>query len=193
MSVSGPWLTRMSLFITRLTLILFMSILTVDASAATIVARDVAWLTTASDLIVHADVLTARQELDAAGQVWTHTTLKVRSWWKGTGPDTIEVSQLGGQFPDGRVLKIEGDLHLRPGDELVIFLDRDGDRLFSTLLAWSAFEVGQGLQITRHGADLGLLAAGPDGVLKPVSPETIDTPSDLIDLRTRVRKALGVK
>jgi hypothetical protein len=164
-----------------------------DAIAATIVARDVAYLTQASDLVLYGTVQQVRNVVDSEGRAWTHNGLQVHEAWKGEATGTVEVVQLGGTLPDGRVHRIEGDLTLEPGDRVVIFLQRDGDRLFSTLLAWSVFEVGPQLRLSRHHSDFGLLTFDAAGRLTPSNQGDHDAPTDLIDLRTRVRKALGVK
>jgi hypothetical protein len=117
----------------------------------------------------------------------------VVSYWKGSGPEVIDVEQLGGPFSDGRVLHVDGDLALKPGMNVVAFLDRDGGHLHSMLLGWSVFEITEGLRVRRHQEDFGLLAPGPDGGLRPVGAGTVSTPSNVLGLRAAVRLALGGK
>lgn len=163
------------------------------ASAATIVARDIPYLTQVSDAVVHGTVTGVRYSLDEQGRPWTHTQITVEAWWKGEGTSVVEVSQLGGPFGDGRELKIEGDLALTKGTEVVLFLTEDGDQLLSTLLSWSAFEIvrPRGLpEVRRHGADLGLTRWNERGELVMAKPHEIPVPRTLTELRKHVRYAM---
>lgn len=164
-----------------------------SARAASIVARDVGYLATNADLIVEAEVVGVSSSLGADGRPWTHNALRVVTYWKGSGPAVLDVQQLGGAFPDGRVLHVEGDLALQRGMRVVAFLDEDRGRLTSMLLGWSVFEVTEGLAVRRHQDDFGLLAPTEDGGLRPVGAGTVSTPSNVLGLRAAVRLALGGK
>lgn len=163
------------------------------AGAATIVARDTPWLARNADAIVEAEVVAVEHQLGADGRPWTHNRLRVAAWWKGTGPVEIDVEQLGGPFPDGRILHIDGDLALRPGQKIVAFLDEQDGHLGSLLLGWSVFEVGPDGALRRHHADFGLVAPDPIGRLAPVAPAAVATPRHLSALRVAVRAALEAK
>ena len=163
------------------------------AQAASIVARDVGYLSSYADLIVEARVERVQSAIGPDGRPWTHNQLRVVSYWKGSGPEVIDVEQLGGAYSDGRVLHIDGDLLLKPGMNVVAFLDQDGGHLHSMLLGWSVFEITEGLRVRRHQEDFGLLAPGPDGGLRPVGAGTVSTPSNVLGLRAAVRLALGGK
>jgi hypothetical protein len=162
-----------------------------SAQAATIVPRDVSYLTANSDIIVRGEVTQIATRVDAEGRAWTHTTIRVREHWKGTSNGHVEVVQLGGALPDGRVMHIDGDLALNKDMDIVIFLSLREGKLFSTLLGWSAFEVGQELSVRRHQAHFGFVAPDKEGRMNAASPPRSITPVNLIDLKTRVRRALG--
>lgn len=158
------------------------------AHAATIVARDVDYLTTASDAVVHGTVTGVRYETDPQGQRWTHTELTVDAWWKGPGGDTVVLTQLGGAYPDGRVMKVMGDPSLDKGDEVVLFLRKDGERWFSTLLSWSVFDVAEDDRIRRHAADLAVMERDRQGRLTATTPAAHLPPPTLAALEAEVTR-----
>jgi hypothetical protein len=162
-----------------------------SALAATIVPRDVSYLTAHSDLIVRGHVTAQTVKVDDQGRAWTHNTIKVAERWKGAPEATIDIVQLGGPLPDGRVMYIDGDLALSVGMDIVIFASERDGQLFSTLLGWSAFEVEPGLTITRHQQHFGFFSPDKTGRMNDASPPTTIAPTTLIDLKSRVRRALG--
>lgn len=162
------------------------------APAATIVARDVPYLTDVSDAVVHGRVRSVRYTPDDQGRMWTHTKVEIAQWWKGSGESSIEVSQLGGQYADGRVLKIEGDLQLRPGMEVVLFLTEEDGIYHSTLLSWSAFEVHRkraSVQLKRNGGQMHAMARDANGALGEADPSILAPPPSLEALRAEVLAA----
>lgn len=158
------------------------------APAATLVARDVAYLTSASDAVVHGTVVSVSYTTDASGQRWTETTLLTEAWWKGPGGAAVVLTQLGGVFEDGRVQRLMGDPRLSVGDEVVLFLRRDGERWFSTLLSWSVFEVDAADRIRRHGTDLAVVQRDAKGAWTPTSAAAHPPPPTLAALKAEVRR-----
>lgn len=165
--------------------------------AASLVARDVAYMTLHADAVVRGAVVDQRVELDADDMPWTVTTLSVEQAYKGKVGATVEVWQRGGEAPDGTILKIDGDLELAVGERAVVFLARDpdlGGRFVSFLLGWSAFEIdGDGAMATlrRSAHDLHGWVLGSDGVLaRPGKALHTKPPIVLSDLETRIASAL---
>lgn len=163
------------------------------ASAATIVARDVPYLTEASDLIAHGTVSAITHHMGDDGRPYTVSTLEVRACWKGACGDALDITQLGGPFQDGRVMHIDGDLDLAKGMELVIFLRKGDDgNLYSTLLGWSAFEVRHSTFLRRHQSEFGLMMWDSEGRMSTAEPSQVPRPPKTLDqLRAAVRSEEG--
>lgn len=189
-------MTRSSLFFSFVAAIMFSlaasSFLPAPAMAASIVARTVVELTELSTLVVEARVVSQESFEDGTGGIMTRTTVEVADYLKGSGPDELDIHQVGGSF-QGRVMTLHGDLQMRPGEHLVLFLRSAEGALWPTLLGWSAFVVqGEGPEasITRPSADLALHIEGVGGRLEPVSPHDISTPPTLGALAAEIRTAL---
>lgn len=160
------------------------------AHAATIVGRSVEYLADSAELVVQAHVVDVRFEFDDAGTLWTRNTLEVSRYLKGSGERRIDVLQVGGVRPDGAVVKLFGDMEVRKGDEIVLFLTRgaSGD-LHSTLLSWSVFLVdgkGDTATLRRGAGDMGVMTEDGVGRVVPAGVDTFSPPSTVAELAKRI-------
>jgi|GEM_PF-2523628 len=176
------------------TLALFgaLSLMAPAASATTIIARTEGELTTLSDAVVVARVVSVAVEMGADGPQ-TRNTLEVEQWWTGDGPQRIDVLNWGGAW-DNKMYRIPGDIELEAGDRVVAFLKHDQGLYFSTLFGWSVFDVagtGADAAVTRHESHFGLFQRNKAGVIKPTEASLITTPKTLPELKARVDAAKG--
>ena len=162
------------------------------ASATSIVARTVPELTELSSFVVEATVGRQAAWMDASGPIYTETSLTVQRYLKGSGPAQLSVTQRGGVVGEFRDV-IPGDMALRPGDRVVIFLQEKEGRLWSTLLGWSVFDVtgsGPTARVHRHASHMGLYRPSAEGY-RPATPEQLATPEtlgQLVGAVTEVRR-----
>lgn len=69
---------------------------------------------------------------DGRSEPRTITTLRVREWIKGAGGQLVRIEEIGGVLPDAQIgMSIAGTPEYAVGDEVVVFLRRDG-RVFRT-------------------------------------------------------------
>jgi hypothetical protein len=111
-------------------------------SAATIVLRiDPETLARTSDLIVLGRVLDARARVAERG-IETAVTIGVEEDWSAPGAGTREVrfDVHGGRVGD-RAMFVHGQATFVVGEEVVVFLYRDGDRLWPNAMAQGKWRV----------------------------------------------------
>jgi hypothetical protein len=119
-----------------------------------------------ADLVVRARVGSMHSAfVPERGAILTWTELEVTDAIQGQGPSTLVLRQMGGTA-DGQTMLVPGDAHLRPGDDVVLFLRTDtagsGD-VFLVALAQSAWFVN-GQQAQRDLSQLTFaVLGGPDG------------------------------
>ena len=164
-------------------------LLPLRADAASIVAWDVGEMTARSDYVVEATVAERLNEPQLDGSVHTRNVLTVDRYLKGDGPTRLEVVQVGGELPDGRVLVLFGDIRLEPGTKIVLFARGTAPVVHATLLGWSAFAVsgsGPDAKLTRNVEGLSLFTQDEQGQLEKTTPEELATPRTLGELRSQV-------
>lgn len=105
----------------------------VVASATTVVPPDFTELVKGSDYVVRGTVrnisYTVRQ---VEGRDVPHTlvTVEVAEVMAGTPPASVVLDMVGGPFPDGRVLVIDGVPQFKVGDESVFFVQGNGTNFY---------------------------------------------------------------
>ena len=116
----------------------------------------------AADVIVQAEVLSARSRVGARGIIETEYVLDVSQTFWGQPLSTRVVRLPGGVLPDGRGLVLSGMPELHKGDEALLFLTRasaSGIRM-PVGLAQGKFELERqkngSLQLTREIVGLAL-------------------------------------
>ncbi len=160
--------------------------------AASILAWDVGTLTAHSTYVVEVRVDDVRSERHE-GDIRTVNTVTVTRALKGAPDPVLQVVQGSGRVGD-TVKTIHGDMELRAGSRYVLFLERRGGELHSTLLGWSVFRVdgeGDDAPLARSLAGLALMVRAPDGALVPASELDLAaaTPRTLGGLRAEVEAA----
>ncbi len=103
------------------------------AGATTLARMSVAQMSRAAPVIVRARCAanTVRWE---DGEIWTFTTFQVEESWKEAAAPRITVRLLGGRLRD-ITSTVSGVPHFRPGEEVVLFLERAPRETFS-VVSW---------------------------------------------------------
>ena len=90
-------------------------------------------LTQSADAIVVGTVEKSAPAAPVDGIPFTDATVTVKSWLKGTKPAaTITVQQTGGALKDS-VVVVEGDAIMQPGEESMLFLQKNDDGTYVAL------------------------------------------------------------
>ena len=90
-------------------------------------------LTQSADAIVVGTVEKSAPAASVDGIPFTDATVAVKSWLKGTKPAaTITVRQTGGALKDA-VVVAEGDAIMQPGEESMLFLQKNDNGTYVTL------------------------------------------------------------
>ncbi len=169
-------------------LIPLLLLLPLAAHAASIVAWDIPTMTAYSTHVVEATVEAVTFE-EVENGIQTRNTLRVERYLVGSGPDRIDVLQAGGTLGE-HTMVVSGDFRLEPGQRTLLFLrEGPGPEFFGTLLGWSAFTIdgrGPDAAVARQVEGLATFAVDTQGVLVPVDPRSIPTPSTLRDLRASI-------
>jgi hypothetical protein len=149
------------------------------AHATVVIRMDDAQLTHDADAVVHGVVTSQRGELVGA-EIYTYTTLKVANWVKGQpagGAQTITLRQMGGAV-NGLQMAIPGDARLATGDEVVVFLRKNGDIYHLTGMQQSRFVVQTdaklGKVVTRPMPGLALASFDAKGKLHVIEADAAD-------------------
>lgn len=95
------------------------------ANATTIVMPEDEQLIGKSTVIVEGTVL-RRTTVERDGRIYTETTLAVTRTLKGDAAETITIRELGGEL-DGRFTKIFGTPEFNAGEQVLVFLEENGD------------------------------------------------------------------
>ena len=146
-----------------------------------------------SDRIVRATVGSARSGWNEDHtQIITLTELRVAEYWKGSGPATLTLRQLGGSV-DGLSSRVAGDAQLEPGEEVVLFLKSGAGVVYLTALAQSAYHVTKGkdgtAMATRDLRELGYAVPGKEK-MSLVEPKP-ELPEPLAGFRADVQKRVA--
>src|SRR5262249_53345560 len=112
------------------------------AMATTMLAQDVAALTCSSDAVVRGKVKKVESRWTGDHrQMVTDVTIDVDEFIKGKGNKTVQITQPGGEV-EGIGQKVSGLASFTPGEEVVVFLARQGsDRFMVTGMAQGKFRV----------------------------------------------------
>ncbi len=112
------------------------------AGATTLARMSVAQMSRAAQVIVRGQCEGNATGWDA-GEIWTFTTFRVEEVWRGEAPAQISVRLLGGRAGD-LTSSVAGIPRFRPGEEVVLFLERTRRGDFS-IVSWE-----QGTFRIRH-------------------------------------------
>jgi len=165
------------------------------AMATTMLAQDVAALTRSSDAVVHGKVkkVESRWTSDHR-QIVTDVTIDVNEFIKGMGNKTVVVMQPGGEV-DGIGQKVSGLASFAPGEEVVVFLERQGSDHFTVT------GLAQGKYRVERSSDNKAAFAIPDSthdaqLIDPTTgqpTESSSKPMELDALRAKVKSQSKAK
>lgn len=120
-------------------------------------------LTQSADAIVVGTVAKSAPAAAVDGIPFTDATVAVKSWLKGTTPAaTITVRQTGGALKDS-VVVAEGDAIMQPGEEAMLFLQKNDDGTYVALSGPTGRLPVSGMSVKKM----------PDTSLTEVIPETL--------------------
>ncbi len=114
---------------------------TAPVGATTLVRLDLAHLTDSAQTVVHGRIVRSEPRwTDDHRRIVTVVTLRALETWKGSHAGTVTVLQPGGEI--GRIgQRVEGVAALREGDEVVLFLARQGPAHVLVGLAQGVYRV----------------------------------------------------
>lgn len=165
------------------------------AMATTMLAQDVAALTCSSDAVVRGKVKKVESRWTGDHrQIVTDVTIDVDEFIKGKGNKTVQITQPGGEV-EGIGQKVSGLASFTPGEEVVVFLARQGsDRFMVTGMAQGKFRV-------ERSSDNKAAFAIPDSthdaqLIDPATGQPTESnskPMELDALRAKVKSASKTK
>jgi hypothetical protein len=106
------------------------------AAASTFMAATVAGVARSSDAVVRGTVISAAGRETAGGRIVTDVDVEVASAWKGAPERIVRIVVPGGSL-GSIALRVEGAPTFAAGEEVVVFLAREGR-------AWRVSGYGQG-------------------------------------------------
>ena len=138
------------------------------ASASTVLYRTDAELVRLSERVVYARAISQRGERpDPDGPIYTVTTLAVLEDLTGMPGTTLDVWELGGVFGN-EFMFVGGAVTYRPGEEVLVCLERGPMGLRSVAMGFSKFSVGPlnnlrtpDALLARNTGDVLMLGGGP--------------------------------
>lgn len=111
------------------------------AEATVVVPLTRAQLVQKSDLVVRATVLSRTSFWNAdKTQILTQTRLRVASWLKGSSAQEVVLEQIGGTV-NGVTSRVDGDASLSVGEDVVLMLRAQNQKVYLTALALAAYHV----------------------------------------------------
>jgi hypothetical protein len=141
-----------------------------------------------ADLIVRARVGEQSSAfVPERGAILTWTNLIVTETLKGQAQPVLTLRQMGGTA-NGQTMMVPGDAHLAPGQDVILFLHREGDVVFLHSLAQSAYFVN-GTSASRDLAQLTYAVLGQDGMT--LAEPGHEPPVAVDALLTRIRSLVG--
>ena len=174
------------------TLLPFVLLLSLAASATTMLRADLPELAQTSDTIVHGTVRRVESRWSGDGRrIVTDVEIQVTEALKGQAGSTVLVTQPGGRVGDiGQ--RVSGLASFTPGEEVVVFLERKGTQAFRL----SGMAQGK-YQVQRTEGGKGAMAVPePTGDVLLLDPDTRQ-PTDsslrslsLPELKAAIRTAL---
>lgn len=170
----------------------FVLLLSLAASATTMLRADLPELAQTSDTIVHGTVRRVESRWSGDGRrILTDVEIQVTEALKGQAGSTVLVTQPGGRVGDiGQ--KVSGLASFTPGEEVVVFLERRGTQAFRL----SGMAQGK-YQVQRtEGGKSAMAVPEPTGDVLLLDPDTRQ-PTDssrrslsLPELKAAIRTAL---
>lgn len=124
----------------------------VVARATTVVPPDFNELVQGSDYVVRGTVRTLSyvvRQYEGRDVPHTLATIEVAEVIAGTPPESVVLDFLGGQTPDGRVLRVGGAQELKVGDEHIFFVQGNGTNFYPL------YAVMHGLYPVKHDKESG--------------------------------------
>jgi len=147
-------------------------LLSVSARAATVLKIDVAEATRLSEWVVRARVLSlASLDLrSSGGSIYTEVSLSIDAVYRGQKvPKTYVMRLLGGVGNDGIALSVPGMPEFKPGDDVVLFMEKVGVGHVPCGLGQGVWHVAPGVLaqpvVYRSLDGLAIVARGADGKL----------------------------
>ncbi len=169
---------------------LLLVLLAAPALASSAVQMDVRGLTHAASDVVHARVLSARCAwTEDHRRLVTFVEMEVLEGWKGAAPARLTVLQPGGER-DGVGQRVAGVASLDAGEEVVLFLERQGELHRVVGLSQGVYRVER----VADGSPPRAVPAAVQGltlVRPPGSPAQLRPPVSLEALRESVRREAG--
>jgi hypothetical protein len=151
------------------------------AAASTFVAATVEEVARSSEAVVRGRVVAAAGRTTRDGRIVTDVDVEVASAWKGAPEATIRIVVPGGSL-GWIALRVEGAPTFTPGEEVVVFLAREGH-------AWRVNGYGQG-KYRVAGGDARPGLGGAEVVGRPVARgERLVGAMPVDELERRVRAA----
>lgn len=160
------------------------------AFATTMLKLDVPAMSRAADAVVRGKVTKVQSRwTDDQRKIVTDVELQVSETLKGSPPKTVKIVQPGGVVGDiGQ--RVDGVAEFKEGEECVVFLERQGDKVFSVV------GMAQGKLKVERSSDGKASFAVPSDVnamlVDPVTREQVApsmTPVPLETLRTTVQSS----
>lgn len=158
-------------------LALTLGALNAPAHAATVLKVDIAEATRLSEWVVRARVLSlAPLDLRASGDsIYTEVTLAIDAVYRGQNvPKTYVMRLMGGIGKDGMALAVPGMPEFKPGDDVVLFLEKVGVGHVPCGLGQGVWRVAPGLLghpvVYRSLDGLAIMAPDADGKLVETHP-----------------------
>ncbi|MCY1076615.1 hypothetical protein [Archangium lansingense] len=176
-------------------LLSFVLLLSLEASATTMLRADLPELAQTSDTIVHGTVRRVESRWSGDGRrIVTDVEIQVTEALKGQTGSTVLVTQPGGRVGDiGQ--KVSGLAAFTPGEEVVVFLERKGTRAFRV----SGMVQGK-YQVQRSEGGKSVMAVPePTGDVLLLDPDTRQPTASsqrslsLPELKAAIRTALEQK
>lgn len=111
------------------------------AHASLVLELSVPELTARAALVVVGTVGRPVSAATRSGRIVTRTPITIGAVWKGTPPEALVVRRLGGTF-EGVGQRVEGEVELREGEQVVLFLEPvDGGEFRTVGLSQGKFAV----------------------------------------------------
>jgi hypothetical protein len=173
----------------------FVLLLSLSASATTMLRADLPELAQTSDAIVHGTVRRVESRWSGDGRrIVTDVEIQVTEALKGQAGSTVLVTQPGGQVGDiGQ--RVSGLAAFTPGEEVVVFLERRGKTAFRV----SGMAQGK-YQVQRpEGGKSAMAVPEPTGDVLLLDPDTRQPTASsqrslsLQELKAAIRTALEQK
>jgi hypothetical protein len=143
-----------------------------EARASVVLDLDVTGLVARAGHVLRGVVESERIDEPRPGQVVTLYSVRVIERWKGESPATVVVRQPGGQSGE-RSLQVAGAARMRPGEQVVLFLEASRGAHVPLTMAGGVFHL-EGGRARRHLAGLQLLPTGAEGIPEELSIERLE-------------------